>query len=130
MATARVATTILRFPCTFYVYSSGDPRGRHAQATQRNLWPIYCLQLSTLRLCDARDVLDEGIERRCAQVFVRAQAHGDGIVCLFAVANDEHVGNLLQLRVAHFGVHALAARIHICSYADSLERGLHAAGIL
>src|SRR5579885_2376719 len=65
------------------------------------------------------DALDEGGQRHGAEIFVAAQAHGNGVGGSLFIADDQHVRNLLQLRVAHFGVHAFAARIPAALSASS-----------
>ena len=53
----------------------------------------------------------ERIERHGAEVAVRAVARGDGAGFDVAVADDEHVGDLLHLRVADLLADLLAAGI-------------------
>src|SRR5581483_1054618 len=62
---------------------------------------------------DALGPRAELVARDGAKVLVRAQPHRDRIGSGLFVTHDEHVWYLLQLGVAHLGVHALFAHVHL-----------------
>src|SRR5438105_1411774 len=65
-----------------------------------------------------------------AQVFVCTETYGNSIFRSFFVADDKHIGDLLQLRVTHFGVHTLAACVYLGTYTCCLERFQHFVSVL
>src|SRR6185312_4600317 len=87
--------------------------------------PLSPLQFPTFRLNNVRDTLYECRERCCSKVLVGAQADGYGVCLGFFVANHKHVRNLLELRIAHFGVHTLAACIYLGPHSHCFERLQH-----
>src|SRR5450755_257292 len=76
------------------------------------------------------NALDKVRQRYRLEVDIRAQADRGGFGGGLAIADDEHVGYLLHLRVADLGVHALATAIGLGADASGLELRHDAVGVV
>src|SRR5947207_13240288 len=87
------------------------------------------LQLSTSCLDDLRNSLYKTHQGHRAEVFFRAQADSNGIVCCLFISDYQHVGHFLKLGVTYLGIHTLAALIHFGTPTDGFESLPHTVGV-
>src|SRR5438128_60670 len=79
------------------------------------------LQLPALHLDNPHNPPYKTSQWHRSEMLIRAQSYGHHLLSLLLIADNEHIRNLLKLRIPYLSIHALLAHIHLGTYTGSFE---------
>ena len=114
MATDRIITIAVQA-------STAPPRWQRGARGSGLLGLLTVLQSEGAGLDEGKCKVEESVDRHRAEVTSGAKADGYRVGGRLTLADDEHIRNLLKLRVADLGLHAIALVVERDAEAASAE---------